>query len=244
MNRFFVNKNQVQDHQINIIDNEDIKHISKVLRLRINDLVEISDGQKNEYICKVASISNDEVLLEIVERNLDHREADFEITLFQGVPKQSKMETIVQKNVEIGVNTIVPVFTDRTIVVDTGKFSKKVERWNKVAYEAAKQSKRGIIPVVKEAMSYKQMVDCIVDYDLILLCYEQVDELNLKSVLKSNSDAKNIAVIVGPEGGITEEEADMVKSKNGYSISLGKRILRTETAGMSALSIIFYELEG
>jgi len=244
MNRFFVEKSQVSDENISILDNEDIKHISKVLRLREDDLVEVSDGQKNEYIGKITTISTEKITLKIVERNIEHREAAFEVTLFQGVPKQSKMETIIQKNVEIGVNTIVPVFMDRTVVVDNGKFSKKVERWNKIAYEAAKQSKRGIIPEVMESIDFQQVVDSLVDYDLILLCYEQVEEQNLKNVLKNNNDAKKIAVIVGPEGGITEEEAELVKSNRGYSISLGKRILRTETAGMSALSIIYYELEG
>jgi len=244
MNKFFIENKNINSDNIIITDKEDIKHISKVLRLRVNDLVEVSDGIKFEYICKIINIDTDGVTLLINEKSEHEREAQVKVTLFQGVPKQSKMELIVQKAVEIGVNDITPVFTKRTIVVDNGKFDKKVERWNKISEEAAKQSKRGIIPVVNQAIDFKEMVKITEAYDLVLFFYENINEQSLKSVLKEKSTAVKIAVIIGPEGGFSDEEAEVLMETKAYGLSLGKRILRTETAGLSALSIIYYELEG
>lgn len=244
MNKFFVDKKNINSDHMIITDSEDIKHITKVLRLKESQQVEVSDGEKYEYVCTIRDINTDGITLEINEKEEHKREAYVKVTLFQGVPKQSKMELIVQKAVEIGVFDIVPVFTKRTIVVDNGKFSKKVERWNKITEEAAKQSKRGIIPVVKEAVNFKDMVKAIKDYDLVLFFYENISQQNLKTVLQENKQVNNIAVIIGPEGGFSDEEAETIMNEKAYGLSLGKRILRTETAGLAALSIIYYELEG
>lgn len=244
MNRFFVDKKNINEDTIIITDIDEIKHISKVLRLKVDEKIEISDGEAYEYIGKITEIAKDYVEVEIIEKKLFQREPSAKITIYQGVPKQSKMEYIVQKSVELGVCNVIPVFTERTVVQDKGNFDKKVERWSKIAYESAKQCKRGVIPIIGNPLSFDEMLSQIQDKDLVLFLYESEIDIKIKDILRKFDKAKQIAIIVGPEGGFSEEEASKAVSSGAVSVSLGKTILRTETAGAVALAIVLYELEG
>lgn len=244
MARFFVDAAGVQDNTISIRSKEDIKHIAKVLRLKEGDKLEISDSSEWEYEVEIEFIDTEVIETVILDKQKFAREPEVQVTLFQGIPKQSKMETIVQKCVELGVYSIVPVFMDRTVVVDKGKFDKKIERWQKVSAEAVKQCRRGIIPEVCPAVKSKELPAILQDYDLILFPYENETGRTIKDSLRSlEQKPASVAVIIGPEGGFSDKEAEELKSAGADCVSLGKTILRTETAGLAALSMIMYELE-
>lgn len=251
MHRFFVSVNDIADSTIEITDSDDIKHAKKVLRLKPGDNVEVSDSAEWEYRASIISINDDSILLNIIDKQKFAREPAIDITLFQGVPKQGKMETIIQKNTELGVKQFVPVFFKRCVVTDNGKFAKKIQRWQKVAAESVKQCRRGIIPEVAEAVSTKEMLEQFKEYDFVLFPYENEENITIKDVLIENNKSflpqkkehMRVAVIIGPEGGFSEQEADEIVEAGGKSVSLGKTILRTETAGMAAVAMIMYEFE-
>lgn len=252
MSKFFTGPENIGQNTIIIDSREDIHHMTKVLRLKEGDLVDVSDTVEWEYRAEIVSISSEEVQLRILDKQAFAAEPQTQVTLFQGIPKQGKMETIIQKNVELGVSRIVPVFMDRTVVVDRGNFTKKIQRWQKVASEAVKQCKRGIIPEVSEAVKMSDVLESLADFDLVLLPYENEKGTTIKDVLLEAINPmaveifgrpEQVAVIIGPEGGFSEKEAEKVIKAGGKSVSLGKTILRTETAGMAALSMIMYELE-
>ena len=250
MSRFFVNPEDIGNNLIIIKNADDLHHMMKVLRLKEGDEVDISDGDAWEYRARIESLERDEAELTILDKNAFASEPSVEVTLFQGIPKQGKMETIVQKCVELGVHRIVPVFTDRTVVVDRGNFGRKIDRWNKVSAEAVKQCQRGIIPEVTAPVKLSELLAGTSEYgafpfegfDLILFPYENERGTTIKDVLR-DAEGKRIAVIIGPEGGFSDEEAIAVIGAGGVSVSLGRTILRTETAGMAALAMIMYELE-
>ena len=244
MNRFFTDPSNIGDKSIKITDKQDIQHISKVLRLREGDKIEVSDSEKWEYEAEITFIDKDCVEALILDKQKFTNEPFTKVTLFQGVPKQGKMELIIQKNVELGINEIVPVFTDRCVVTDNGKFSKKIERWQKVSDEAVKQCKRGIIPRVGDDISFKEMLDLLGGFDLVLFPYENEDDRSIKDALRGLTEKpEHVAVIIGPEGGFSDKEAETLKAMNTECVTLGKTTLRTETAGMAAVSMIMYELE-
>lgn len=267
MSRFFVSPDQVGANMITIEDRNDLHHMKKVLRLGPGDEVDISDGSAWEYRARIEYLEADMAQLQILDKQSFATEPATRVTLYQGIPKQGKMETIIQKCVELGVHRVVPVFMDRTVVVDKGNFQKKIDRWQKVSAEAVKQCRRGIIPEVSGAMRMKEVLAELTGpeaaarpYDLILIPYENEDGTTIKDVLRSlpakageaaapetatlKPDAsRTIAVLIGPEGGFSEEEVAMVTGAGGKSVSLGRTTLRTETAGMAALAMIMYELE-
>jgi 16S rRNA (uracil1498-N3)-methyltransferase len=252
MNRFFVNQGDIHGNSITIRDRDDIKHISKVLRLSLKDNLEISDSQEFEYVGEIDFISQDEINLLIIDKNKFAREAKNRIDLFQGIPKQGKMEYIIQKSVEIGVNKIVPVFTERSVPLEKGNSANKVERWQKVSNEAAKQCKRGIIPQVSPPLNFQSMIMELKNYDFIILPYENETSKTLKDILvkiKETEKFENIenknrfAVIIGPEGGFPNIEVEALVLIGAQKASLGKTILRTETAGAATLAMMMYELE-
>ncbi len=253
MSRFFVGPQQVCGDLIYMTDREDIKHLSRVLRLGAGDSLDISDAQAFEYRCEIQAVEKERVLLRICERQSFAREPQLLLRLYQGIPKQAKMETIVQKCVELGVHCIVPVFTKYTVVTDSrGNFSAKVRRWQKISEEAAKQCRRGRIPAVKEAISFKEMAaQAKEDCDVVLFLYEGERQTSIKQALlrrreeaqRQGRGIRSVAVIVGPEGGFSEEEAQVMISAGADCVTLGKTILRTETAGMAAAAMIMYELE-
>lgn len=257
MSRFFTDPENIGANTITIDNTDDLHHMMKVLRLKEGDEVDVSDGVRWEYRARIESLSREEAELLILDKQAFASEPSVKVTLFQGIPKAGKMETIIQKCVELGVYEIVPVFMDRTVVVDRGKFGRKIERWNKVSAEAVKQCRRGIVPHVTDPVKTVDMLrdsdnsgtpDMLDEFDLVLLPYENEKGTTIKDVLRQETaergrDPERIAVIIGPEGGFSDEEAIAIIGAGGKSVSLGRTILRTETAGMAALAMIMYELE-
>ncbi|MDO4518175.1 MAG: RsmE family RNA methyltransferase [Bacillota bacterium] len=253
MARFFVGPENIGSNLIVIDNKDDLHHMIKVLRLKEGEEVDVSDTVEWEYRARIESLSKTEATLRILDKQAFAREPEVEVTLFQGIPKAGKMENIIQKCVELGVHDIVPVFMDRTVVVDKGNFKNKIDRWNKVSAEAVKQCKRGIIPEISDPVKTKEAIEAFADYDLVLFPYENERGKSLKEALLTatnpmyeeitGNSLERIAVIIGPEGGFSEDEAQAIVQAGGESVSLGKTILRTETAGMAALAMIMYELE-
>lgn len=246
MNRFFIDRKNIIEEQAKIIisDLEDIKHICKVLRLTKGDKLEICNGEKMEYLSEITMISKDKIECIILQNMVSQSEPEIEITLFQSIPKTNKMDLIIQKCVEIGVKNIVPIITKRCVVKikDNKSEIKKLDRWRKIALEAAKQSKRGIIPRINNVIEYPEIKRLVDDYDLILIPYELEKSESIKKVLKGTNNCKKIGIIIGSEGGFEEEEILDAIKWGVKPVTLGPRILRTETAGLVTLSIILYEL--
>lgn len=244
MSKFFVKENQINNDKIHILG-EDVNHIANVLRMKKEDEVQICNQETGEnYITKIMSFSKDEIECEIVKKIIETVESNVDITLFQGIPKFDKMELIIQKNTEVGVKKIVPVLMERTVVkLDEKTANKKIERWQKIAEVAAKQSMRDIIPEIENIIKLQDITKQ--DYDEVLVAYENEEKNMLKQELKKlqGKDRYKIAIVIGPEGGISEKEIEILKNMGASFVSLGKRILRTETAGIVMSGNIMYELE-
>ena len=247
MNRFFVSPKNIGDKCLIIDKKDDVNHINKVLRLKVGDDIEVADGMKWEYIAEIISLNKDIVEGKIVDKNACAKEPDIDFTLFQGIPKKGKMDLIIQKNVEIGIKGIVPVKMDRSIGKLGEKSDKKRARYNGISESAAKQCKRGIIPEISPEMTFDEMMNHITDFDLIIFPYEGEENLTIKRYLQNEnlSDKKieKAAIMIGPEGGFSKNEVRKIEECGIRPVSLGKTILRTETAGMVALSMTMYELE-
>lgn len=244
MYRFFVEQENIIGEEI-VITGTDVNHIKNVLRIDIGEEITISAGTDKEYICSVTDMDNDKVVCCILDIVGNSAELSTQVVLFQGYPKGDKMELIIQKMVELGVTKIVPVMTKRSIVkLDDKKASKKVERFNAIALAAAKQSKRGIIPTVEPVMSYKQAIEYAKTLDMNIIPYEDAKGIEYsKEIITSIKGKKSLGIFIGPEGGFSVEEVDMAKSIDAKVITLGHRILRTETAGMAIMSIIMFQVE-
>lgn len=242
MHKFFVIRDNIINDKIHI-NGEDVQHISKVLRLKVGDTIQVCDGNENEFICDIIEINKKDVICKIKESFKNKNESNINIVLFQGLPKAQKMELIIQKGVEIGIKEFYPILTERVVVKTEGKdISNKLERWNRIAYEAAKQSNRGIVPTVNNLLSFKETMEELKKFDLVVVPYEKEKSISFKDVFREKRDYKNIAVIIGPEGGFTEEEINHFIENGFKPITLGPRILRTETAGLVASTILLYEL--
>ncbi|MBO3443175.1 16S rRNA (uracil(1498)-N(3))-methyltransferase [Clostridium sp. CCUG 7971] len=243
MDRFFVEKKNISiENNTCIIEGEDVKHISKVLRCKIGEELEICDNDNKEYICEITNIDKDNVTLDILKHIDIKRESDLKVKLYQGLPKGPKMEMILQKLTEIGVDEIILVQTKRSVVnVSDKKEDKKIERWERIIYEAAKQSKRGKIPKLRGILSFKEALEDMKENDLNIAPYENERTKSIKKALKG-VDINNIGIFVGPEGGFEDSEIASIEEIKGQVVSLGPRILRTETASVVASSIVLYEL--
>ena len=243
MDRFFVDKKNINlENNTCIIEGEDVKHISKVLRCRIGEELEVCDNNNNEYICEITNLDKNQVELNIVEKVDIQRESDLKIKVYQGLPKGPKMEMILQKLTEVGVDEIILVQTKRTVVkVDDKKEDKKLERWERIIYEAAKQSKRGKIPSLRGVLTFKEALADMKENDFNIAPYENEKTKSIKQAIKG-VNINNIGIFVGPEGGFEETEIEAIEDIGGQSVSLGPRILRTETASLVASSIVLYEL--
>jgi len=237
MNRFFTEDIAGDTARIT---GEDVRHIFRVLRLRVGEKIAVCDGRATEYIGEITEISDQAVLCRLGEGTPSQSESAVRVTLFQGLPKSGKMETIVQKCVELGIDTVVPTLFARCVAVPTRDFEKKRIRYQRVALEAAKQSRRGIIPTVTGVVKPKE-ID-FAAFDTVLIAYEDEHATTLKQALRAGVGTR-IALIVGPEGGLEQEEVDSLRSRGAKAVSLGRRILRTETAGMAMLAQVLYELE-
>ena len=236
--RFFADKQQIE---AGTLANEDVKHLKDVMRAKVGEKFTLCDGEQNDYICEITTLEKNSVSYDILEQYKNENEPSVKITLFQGLPKSHKMELIIQKAVEIGITEIVLVETTRSVVKIKGE-EKKLERWQKISRSAAMQSRRGIIPAVRYA-KFSELKKATAGFDLNLIAYENEREQTLKRVLQSeHMKPTSIAIYIGPEGGFTEEEVEAITDK-GHSVSLGKRILRTETAALVMASQLLYELE-
>ncbi|MGN1318469.1 MAG: 16S rRNA (uracil(1498)-N(3))-methyltransferase [Lachnospirales bacterium] len=241
MPKFFVNKEDICDHIITVTG-ENANHISNVLRAKIGDEITICDGEGLDYTCEITDISKKEVIAKITDITSNNAEPSVKITLFQALPKSDKMELVIQKCIEIGVDEIVAVATKHCVVNLSGKENKKLARWNKIAESAAKQCGRGKIPKVSGVMSFNEAIIKAKNFDLSIIPYEKEDKNSLKSIC-NNFKGKTIGVFIGPEGGFANEEIDFAKENQIVPVTLGKRILRTETAGLVTSVILLYELE-
>lgn len=241
MHRFFVNKNQIDNNNIYIKD-KDLAHIKNVLRLKTNDKIEVSCDGLN-YLCEIDQITKEAVKANILSTSTGNSESNINITLYQGLAKGSKMDLIIQKCVEIGVKDFYAVETDRTIVKinNQKKEDSKIDRWQAIAEEAAKQSKRDYIPKIKGIISFKDMIEVLKEEGNTIVPYENEENLSIKEGLKDINGNK-INLIIGPEGGFEEAEIQSLIDIGAKIVTLGPRILRTETAGVVASTIILYEL--
>ena len=246
MQKFFVENEQIEDKIIRIIGN-DVNHISNVLRMKKTDKIQIGNKETSEnYIAEIKEMKKNEIIAIKIEEIQENSESNVKIDLYQGLPKADKMELIIQKTTEIGIDKIIPIDMVRCVVkLDSKEEKKKIERWQKIAEVAAKQSKRGKIPEIKNKIKIKELADKINEYYIFLVAFEEENINTLKQELKKIETKKEykIGILVGPEGGIAKEEIDMLKEIKAKTVTLGKRILRTETAPIVIVSNILYELE-
>ena len=219
--------------------------MKNVLRMKIGEQVEISDGNNKKYLCEVSAYEDEQAVLRILEL----READTELKsrlyLFQGLPKNDKMELIVQKAVELGAYEVIPVSMKRCVVkLDAKKAAKKVERWNSISESAAKQAGRSIIPKVSDVVSYREAMERAEQLDVVLVPYELEEGMaETKKLLHQIQPGQSVGIFIGPEGGFEREEVEQAIEAGAHPVTLGRRILRTETAGFTMLSILMFELE-
>ncbi len=242
MRRFFTEPENICGNHVKII--EDASHITRVLRMEVGENILVFDGTGYEYTVKLTDLNQKECHGEILDKKFSEQEPSVKITIFQGLPKSGKMESIIQKSVELGASSIIPTATDRCVVkLDQKGKKEKTKRWNKVSMEAAKQCGRGLVPVVEEPISFSEAVSRMKEMDLALMPYEVLGhqgECSLKNILKEN-DGKEIGILIGPEGGFTEQEASFAQDNNIHLVGLGKRILRTETVASAMTAMIMYE---
>ena len=245
MSGFFVAPENVSEDTI-LISGSDVNHIKNVMRMKAGDVLNVSDGTGFTYACELLGFEEDGICLKILSREFSGSELKTKISLFQGLPKKDKMELIIQKAVELGVYEIYPVINERTIVkIDEKKIKSKVERWNKISEAAAKQSGRAIIPVIHEPIKFNKALTLATEKcNTVLIPYENADGMGYSDrCLDEAVHADSSAIFIGPEGGFSMEEVDLAKEANAKVISLGSRILRTETAGMTVLSIMMFKAE-
>ncbi|WP_304509314.1 16S rRNA (uracil(1498)-N(3))-methyltransferase [Anaerotignum sp.] len=240
MPKFFVEAYQIQNNLIHMTG-EDAKHIKTVLRSREGEEITVCDGMGTDYFCRISAL-DEGVTAEIIRSQPCQSEPKTRITLYQGLPKADKMELIIQKCVELGVDRIVAVSTERCIVKLDKKEEKKLERWQKIAESAAKQSGRGKIPqIAPKVLRFSQAVEEVKTLSGAIIPYEKEENRGIRSFVEGFV-GEEIGVFIGPEGGFTEEEIQAAMDAGVLPVTLGKRILRTETAGMAAIAILLYEL--
>lgn len=247
MPKFFVKNNQINDNKV-IIIGEDVNHIKNVLRLNIDDNIQVCNlDTKVNYTCGISKLNADSIECIIFNEMNSNSESNIHINVFQGIPKSDKMELIIQKCVELGASEITPVEMKRCVAkINDKDKAKKISRWQKISEVAAKQCGRDTIPKINDATNIKNICNLTKECDIVLLAYENEEENTLRNELIKLKDNKNkslkIAVIIGPEGGLDKEEVNCLKENGAKVITLGKRILRTETVAFVLASIIMYEL--
>lgn len=243
MYNFFASDNSRQDNCY-YINGSDYNHIANVLRMQVGEEFLVSDGGQS-HLCRIGSIDGETVIAEITEENYQQTELPVSIYLFQGLPKSDKMELIIQKTVELGVQKIIPVEMSRCVVsLDDKKKKSKVSRWQAIAESAAKQSKRNIIPEICDVISYKNAITKAKELDLLLVPYEnERGMIATKETLGKIRNGMTVGIFIGPEGGFDEREIEIAKENGGETVSLGKRILRTETAAITAVGMCMLHTE-
>ncbi len=243
MRRFFTEPNNIMGNTARIL--EDAAHITRVLRMEVGDRILLFDGTGYEYTAVLTTLDSRECHAEILERVFSEQEAKTRVTIFQGIPKSGKMESIIQKSVELGVFSIVPTATERCVAkLDHGKSeAEKQRRWAKISLEAAKQCGRGIVPQILPHVTFAEAVKQLQTMELAIMPYEVLGrkgDSSLRSILQS-CQAEEIGILIGPEGGFSDKEAHLAAEAGIKTIGLGKRILRTETVAATMLAMIMYE---
>lgn len=244
MQHFFVVPDQVRDGYIEITGS-DVNHMKNVLRMKTGEQLEISDGNNKKYLCEIESLEADKVTARILEEREAENELPSKLYLFQGLPKSDKMELIIQKAVELGVWEVIPVATKRAVVkLDQKKAAKKRERWSGISESAAKQAGRNVIPEIKQVMNFREALSYAKSLDVLLIPYELAEGMqDTKERIQAIQPGQSVGIFIGPEGGFEQEEVKLAMEAGAYPITLGRRILRTETAGMTMLSVLMYHLE-
>ncbi|WP_055107409.1 16S rRNA (uracil(1498)-N(3))-methyltransferase [Paenibacillus ihumii] len=247
MQRYFIDPAQFGDKTVSITG-EDARHIGKVMRSKPEDKLIVSDGIAREALVEITEIEAHEVTARIIEQLEASGEPRAQVTIAQSLPKGDKMELVIQKCTEIGAASFLPFMSERTVVqYDPRKEEKRTVRWRKIAKEAAEQAHRSKIPAIEPPVAWKGLLAKLPEYDLACVCYEKEHGQQLRDVLKPFAERLGrgtevrILVAVGPEGGFTEQEITQLEAAGAVSVGLGRRILRTETAGMAALTCIMYE---
>lgn len=244
MYHFFVNQDQVGEEFITIVG-PDVNHIKNVLRMGPGEKALISNGQDRDYVCEIDMVASDQVSLRILSVKEGGSELPVKLYLFQGLPKSGKMELIIQKAVELGAFSIIPVETKRCVAkLDKKKEEGKLKRWRAVSESAAKQSGRLIIPEVSPVLSFKEALEFSKDFSVKLIPFEHAEGMEkTRRILSDIRPHGNVGIFIGPEGGFEDSEVELAKSYGASDITLGRRILRTETAGLSVLSVLAFLLE-
>lgn len=252
MPKFFVRQNQVNDGKI-VINGQDVKHIRNVLRAKVGEELEICNSETGEnFLCSISEFNEDKIWCKIEQKIQEETESNVKVTIFQGLPKADKMEYIIQKSVELGVYDITPVDMKRCVVkLDEKNAKKKIERWQKISEVAAKQCGRNIIPQINNVINIKKLCEIVENYDIVLVAYENEENNSLKNelsqikstIINNQSQEFKIGIVIGPEGGLEKQDVENLERSGAKIITLGKRILRTETVALNVLSIIMYELE-
>lgn len=244
MYQFFIEPDQIKNSQVRITG-QDFLHIKQVVRLRMGERFRISTTEGKNYFCTLTDYEEDAAIGKIMEEDCEGTELNGNIWLFQGLPKQEKMELIIQKAVELGASSIVPVAMKRSVVkLDEKKAREKVKRWQAISEAAAKQSKRSIVPEVLEVCTYKQALGMLEQLDITLLPYENEKGISYtRELLSQIKPGKNVGIIIGPEGGFEQEEVSLAIQAGAFPVTLGKRILRTETAAIAALTLVMLQME-
>lgn len=244
MQQFFAEPSWIRENKI-YMQGADVNHIKNVLRMKPGEDVRVNDGRGKTYLCCISSYEEQTAVLDILKELDSDAELPSRIILFQGLPKGDKMEWIVQKAVELGAYSIVPFAAKRSVVkLDEKKAAKKRARWQLIAKGAAEQSGRGIIPEVSTVRTFAEALGMAGDLDVVLIPYELEEGMKETArVLENIECGQSVGIFIGPEGGFEEEEVERAKEAGAYAITLGKRILRTETAGLTTLSVLMYHLE-
>lgn len=244
MYHFFVSKEQIGPGEINITGG-DVNHVRNVLRMKAGEKIFVSDGEKKGYCCEIEEMTGEQVTARILSEEDGDRELPARLYLFQGLPKSDKMELIIQKAVELGVYQVIPVATRRTIVkLDNKKEEARIKRWNKIAESAAKQSGRGLIPEVTGVMTFEKALALAEHCQVKIIPFEHAEGMEAaKRELERLGPGMDGAIFIGPEGGFEDEEVAQAERAGVKPVSLGRRILRTETAGLMVLSVAGYLLE-
>ena len=241
MPKFFIDA-EYAENEVVALSQEDSSHILRSLRREIGDTLSLGDTAGFDYTARIERVENHIVFAKILKRTPSQTELPFEVFVYQAVPKGSKMDLIIQKNTELGVRHIIPFQSEFCVSDIRGKEDKKIARWQKIAEEAAKQSGRAMIPTVHTPLTFPQAIEAMSAHDICFAAYESSDQHQLRQILLSKSDVKSIGFIVGSEGGFSSDEVLKMQKLSIPTISLGKRILRTETAATAISSMILYEL--
>jgi len=234
MHKFFTEE---IDENVAVITGDDHKHLFKVLRLKIGDEVLVNDLKGIDFLGKIISVDKESTIVELKRRILENNESELSITLYQGLPKAGKMDLIVQKNTELGVTRIVPVITERVIVKNSSEY-KKMDRLRRIVFEASKQSKRSMIPSIMEPIEFKEALSLMLAHDVLIVPYENAENYGLLKLKEEIPFIKSCGILIGPEGGFSNEEIEELEKNGAKIVTLGKRILRTETAGFAAVTML------